>query len=234
MIFKPKQLVLGVLLLTIDHGVMHCNSSQILTTFTSKGGKNNEKQRCSWCCWTTWIGFEKLKLINVCIKYHSVACIRFLFSMNYQHFAKTGIIYLRYSPVWGMRVENPSAWATVISVFSTIQGKTMAKSYQALLLRSYAITKITAHAPGQHMWPSPGPWPDPKCTKTVEELNPCQCEVATDEIQKTKYRAAINNARVSAPTGSVPRKMAEGQHRVEAPCRNLTHIAQLTASRLNH
>ena len=25
-----------------------------------------------------------------------------------------------------------------------------------------------AHVPGQHMWPSPGPGPDSKCSKTVE------------------------------------------------------------------
>ena len=27
---------------------------------------------------------------------------------------------------------------------------------------------ITAHAPGQHMLASPGPWQDSKCFKTVE------------------------------------------------------------------
>ena len=43
----------------------------------------------------------------------------------------------------------------------------MAKPFQALLFRGYAIATITAHAPGQHMWPSPGPGPNSKCSNTV-------------------------------------------------------------------
>ena len=81
-----------------------------------------------------------------------------------------------------------------------------------------------AHVPGPHMWQSPGPGPGSKCSKTVEvrcsysELKPCQREIATqaDEIQERKnYRESSNtkSARVSALTGSVPRKIrgaAEG------------------------
>ena len=56
-----------------------------------------------------------------------------------------------------------------------------------------------AHAPGPHVWPSPGPGPDSKCFKTVEvrcsclELKPCQREIDVDEIQEKKIieRAAL-------------------------------------------
>ena len=47
-----------------------------------------------------------------------------------------------------------------------------------------------AHVPYQHMWPSLGPWPNSKCSKTVEvgcarqELKSCKREITTDEIQK--------------------------------------------------
>ena len=67
------------------------------------------------------------------------------------------------------------------------------------------------------MWQSPGPGPGSKCSKTVEvgcsysELKSCQREIATDEIQERKNyreRSNIKSARVSALTGSVPRKMA--------------------------
>ena len=49
-----------------------------------------------------------------------------------------------------------------------------------------------AHAPGQHMWQSPGPEPDSKCSKTVEvgcscqELKPCHREITNDEIEEKK------------------------------------------------
>ena len=37
----------------------------------------------------------------------------------------------------GVRVENPLAWAAVFSAFASIHGKTMAKPFQAFLLRGY-------------------------------------------------------------------------------------------------
>ena len=69
------------------------------------------------------------------------------------------------------------------------------------------------------MWASAGPGPGSKCSKTVEVVcsyselkpRPCQREIATDEIQEKKNyreRSNIKSARVSALTGSVPRKMA--------------------------
>ena len=35
-------------------------------------------------------------------------------------------------------------------------------------LEGYTIAIITARAPRQHMWASPGSWPDPKCSKAEE------------------------------------------------------------------
>ena len=49
------------------------------------------------------------------------------------------------------------------------------------------------------MWPSPGPGPESKCSKTVEvrrlcqELKLCQREIATDEIQEEEnYKKRSN------------------------------------------
>ena len=61
--------------------------------------------------------------------------------------------------------------------------------------------------------------------------------IATDKIQEGRYyreRIDIKSARVSALTGSVPRKMAKRLPRVSAPCWNRTHVAQLSAAHLNH
>ena len=61
------------------------------------------------------------------------------------------------------------------------------------------------------------PGQTPSASKLWKSLNPCQCKVATDEIQERKKLERSNKSvRVSALTGSVPRKMAEGRHRVEA------------------
>ena len=64
-------------------------------------------------------------------------------------------------PVLGTRVGKPSGWGPVgtdYSVFLTmIQGKTMAKPFEAQLLRGYTAAIITAHAPGPHIWPSRDP-----------------------------------------------------------------------------
>ena len=49
--------------------------------------------------------------------------------------------------------------------------------------------------PSLHMWPSPGPWPDGKYSKTV--IVGCQREIAT-EFEKNNYRERGNiKARVS-------------------------------------
>ena len=66
----------------------------------------------------------------------------------------------------------------------------MAKHLLWLLLCGSTIDH--AQGPGQHMWLSQGPWPDSKCSKTVEvrcsysKFKPCQSEITTDEIQEKK------------------------------------------------
>ena len=65
------------------------------------------------------------------------------------------------------------------------------------------LAVITAHAPGQHMWLSQGSCPYSKCSKTVGFMFRFYVEV---RLLLTRYKSV----RVSALTGSVPRKMAEG------------------------
>ena len=86
-----------------------------------------------------------------------------------------------------------------------------------------------------------GPTPSaPKQWKSdvhVKSYNPVSARSATDEIQERKnYKEGINikSACVSALTGWVPRKMAEGLQRVSAPCGNRTQVALLPATHLYH
>ena len=129
-----------------------------------------------------------------------------------------------------MRVKKPSSVAFVFQALLIIQGKTKARHFCDFC--SEALHH--AHAPGQHMWPSLGPWSDSKCSQTVEvgcsysELKPCQCEIAAEEIQEEKnYREHnIKSARVSALNVLVPRhKVAEGWQKVSATSRNRTRTA---------
>ena len=55
-----------------------------------------------------------------------------------------------------------------------------------------------------------------------------------EETKSYRERSNIKSARVSALTGSVPRKMADVQQRISALFRNRTHVAQLSATHLNH
>ena len=82
------------------------------------------------------------------------------------------------------------------------------------------------------MWAAVGecwPWPKFKFSKTVEvgwycyDLQLCQCEIATDEIQERERERELSNikrARVSAMMGSKPRKTAEARQSVSALIRN--------------
>ena len=74
-----------------------------------------------------------------------------------------------------------------------------------------------AHAPGQYMWPSQGPGPDSKGSKTVEVRCPCQelklCQCDTDVIpakQKLKRAQWYKNKHVSAMKDSVQAKLLFG------------------------
>ena len=80
-----------------------------------------------------------------------------------------------------------------------------------------------------------GPGPEFKFSKT--DLQLCQREIATDEIQEKKNyreRSNIKSARVSALAGSVTRNMADAWQRVSALFRNRTDVARLSATSLYH
>ena len=61
---------------------------------------------------------------------------------------------------YGQPADDACVGVTNFSVFSTIQGNTMAKLFQALLLRGYTIAIIP------HMHLSLGPAPDSNCSQT--------------------------------------------------------------------
>ena len=89
------------------------------------------------------------------------------------------------------------------------------------------------------MWQSPGPLPDSERTQTLEvgrscyELKPCQREIASNEIQEKKYRESSNiKARVSDGLSATQNGL--GWQIVSAPCKHLTHIAELTVTHVNY
>ena len=67
---------------------------------------------------------------------------------------------------WGVRVasEKPSMLALVLKYFQQFMGQSTLVKYARRLHNSYNH----AHAPGQHMWLSPGPWLYSKCSKQAE------------------------------------------------------------------
>ena len=144
-------------------------------------------------------------------------------------------------PVRGMRVKNHPVWPSFFKYFRQFKKKQRPSTFVTFALRLYNSYNH-AHEPGLHMWPTPGPGPDSKCSKTVEvgcscsKLKPCQLKTATDEIQEKKelLRSNTKSARVSALMGSVPRKMAKWLQRVSAPNGNQTRAARLTSTHLNH
>ena len=131
----------------------------------------------------------------------------------------------------GRGLKNPLAWPLFFKYFRQFNEKRRPGTFAILAPRLYNSYN-QAHVADRHMWQSPGPGPGSKCSKTEEvgclysELKPCQCEIATDEIQGEKnYRERINikSARISALTGSAQRKMAAARQKVSATCENRTH-----------
>ena len=105
--------------------------------------------------------------------------------------------------VWGLRVEKPSAWATVFQVFSTIQGKIIILELLSLSCHfcPEAIQTCNyANAPGQHMWQSLGLWSDSKCSKPVEvrrsckESKPCRA-VSVRDLHGRNHKKVYNRER---------------------------------------
>ena len=96
------------------------------------------------------------------------------------------------------------------------------------------------------MWPSLGQAQDSKCSKTVEvwcgcqELKPCPSEITADEIKEKikSIQSAEIYKRVLQCTDWLSVKQnslwAAESFRLSAQCKNLTHIAQLTTTCLNH
>ena len=80
---------------------------------------------------------------------------------------------------WGLK--NPLAWPSFFKYFRQFKEKQRPSTFVTFALRIYNSYNH-AHAPGSSpsLWPSPGPWPDSKCSKTVEvrywcyELKHCQ------------------------------------------------------------
>ena len=139
-------------------------------------------------------------------------------------------------------MKNPLAWPLFFKYFRQFKDKRRPGTF-AILAPRLCNCLNHAHVPGQHMWQSPGPGPCSKCSKTVEvgcsysELKPCQREIATDEIQERKNyreRSNIKSARVSALTGSVPRKMATSRQKDSVPFENRTHISRLSTTSVTH
>ena len=100
-------------------------------------------------------------------------------------------------------------------------GKNEATDLAVSQLWGSTIAIISAHVPGQHMWASAGPGPSsssPKQWKSdgrVKIYNSVSARSPLTKCKKKNYRerSNIKSARVSALTGSAPRKMAEAQQR---------------------
>ena len=92
-------------------------------------------------------------------------------------------------------VYDPQCGPLFFQYFQQVKEKqlAMAKPFQALLLQDYIIAIITAHL-GPHMWPSPGPGPDSKCSKRVEFMlrvntcKACESKIATMPLMKSKEK----------------------------------------------
>ena len=101
-----------------------------------------------------------------------------------------------------------------------------------------------ARLQGPHMWLSPGPGPDSKCSKTVEagcscyELKPsaCHCEIVTDKIQEEEnYREHSNiTSACQCTDGLSATQSGLAAAEVSTLCRNRTQVARLYATHLNH
>ena len=82
---------------------------------------------------------------------------------------------------------------------------------------------------------SPRQWESDGRVKIYNSVS-ARSPLTKSKKEKIRERSNIKSARVSALTGSVPRKMAEALQRVLAlctVCRNRTHVARLFATSLN-
>ena len=125
-------------------------------------------------------------------------------------------------------------------------GKNEATDLAVCQLRGSTIAIISAHVPGQHMWASADPGPTTKLTQVLQNSASWMVVLRFTTLsardrhwrnpRKKNYRerSNIKSARVSALTGSVPRKMAEALQKDSELIKNWTHFARLSATDLNH
>ena len=100
--------------------------------------------------------------------YNRVYSVPMLFTM----------IFFGYITVWGWGffrgwVEKPSLWAIVFKYFPQFKEKQWPNTFVIFAPRLWrwlynCLITPMRYAPGRHMWQSQGPWPDSKCSKTVE------------------------------------------------------------------
>ena len=137
-----------------------------------------------------------------------------------------------------MRIEKPSQLALFFKYVLQFMGQALFGHF----LRGSTITITTpicqASTCGQLV--AKGQTPSaPKQWKSdvhIKSYKPVSARLPLTKSKKKSYRGCSNikSACVSALTGSVPRKMAEGQPKVSASCWNLSLAAVLTANHLKH
>ena len=87
------------------------------------------------------------------------------------------------------------------------------------------------------MWASAGQGPSlisPNSASRMVALRFTTLSARDHHRRNSRKKKNIKSARVRALTGSVPRTMAEARQIVSALIRNRTHVARLSAARLNH
>ena len=91
-----------------------------------------------------------------CTKHPQPCPLRPLFLSWIRKCAKWTTVWAKCTPT------GQNVWK--VGNFFLFISKTLSGTFAQRLCNSYNYT----NAPCQHKWPSPGPWPNSKCTKTVE------------------------------------------------------------------
>ena len=135
----------------------------------------------------------------------------------------------------GWELKNPLAWTSFFKFFWQFKQKRRPGTFVTFALRLYNSYNH-AHEPNQHMWPSPGPWPDSTCSQTGSEQKPCQGKIATDEIQEKKIieSTAIEKERVSVHWLAQCHVKWPRAEETFTRSGNQTRAAILSATDLNH
>ena len=113
-------------------------------------------------------------------------------ALNWRTYLTQWTIGISHKSVWGMRVENSSVWATVFSVL-IIQAKTMAISFQALLLWGYTTARITAQARWGRVLASSSHWPNSKCSKNSGAPKQWKQDVHAKSFNPVSTRSKVDS-----------------------------------------